>query len=526
MRLSILLLVMMISACAGIQVENSLQSPKAADVARLQAMPTMDAVKEVENALVSAKRDQYDFYAPEHYRMATQALLEAKEYMVRNASHEQVVNKVAVADAVIKNSTLVVRNIKNILKDELRQKELLERANVSRHYGQEFDSLTDRLGQIIRQIENGKLAEASKQRPALKNDFDNLEMRAVVYNALHEAREIMRRVKNSGGEKLTPVTYNEAAEVLARSEQYIQSNYKTGPAVERISKEALFAAKRALYLTEEVAALSHKVQSSLEQLVLDEEYRLFRIARVLSVDDMRNNPLEVQSEIIANLVRKVAAKADEQEQLAKMYQSQLENDGEAIARISAMNDAMKDLDRERGQWKARQALYDAKVAQLEMSLLTEQAKQKTLLLEKDVLTQAFTQMSLKEQLAENARLESEKLAAQKVPEAEEKLTAVQAPEIKESAPEAVAKSDSSLPVSASDTVESMLESPVVVKQATVARPDISRSKATPVLISTPVKHGQTENKNVRDSQLTGADESVPVAQDLGPLNNAIVDLSQ
>ena len=370
-RTSILLLVLLLSACAGIQVENPLHSPRAEDVAHFNSMPPMDAVKEVENALAQAKKDEFDYFAPDHFRMAHSAVSEARDFMLRNAPREHVAGKVAVADAVLKNGQLVIRNIKSILKDELVQKEKLESMNASRQYGQEFDNLVDRLGQIIRQIENGKIAEASKQRPALRNDLDNLEMRAVVYNSLHEPREMMRRVKNGGGETQTPFTYADASEVLMRAEQFIQNNYKDKQAVDKIAAEALFAARRALYLTEEVAALSHKVSRSLEQLVLDEEYRLFRIARSLPVKDIRDNPLEVQSEIIARAAADVSVKADEQAKLARMYQSQLENDDQAVERINAMNDAVRNMEKDRGNWQASKALYEARVSQLEVVLETE-----------------------------------------------------------------------------------------------------------------------------------------------------------
>jgi len=358
-----------ISGCAA------LAPPKEeADVSAYSNLTTIDAVKKLESNLKQSEVNELAVYAPKHYSTADKALEEARSLISKNVPREQVVQKVAVGSAVLKNGNMVMRKVKDILEDQLTLKKKLDSLDTKKVYRSEYGSLEERLNNIIREIENGDISNTEQNRGKLLQDLQKLERRSIRYNAMHEPEEILKRVKYRGGEKLAPLTYNDALAVFQRAEQFITQNpnYETG--IEQIGQEALFAAKRALYITEQVSSLSQKVNISLEQVVLDEEYRLYRIARELDSIDLRNNPLEMQSEQLAKIVKNKAEEYKNKEGLITALRDTLIKVRDSSAELTALNDTSTRLKKEKDEWLAKEALYKAKVSHLENNLIQSQTQ--------------------------------------------------------------------------------------------------------------------------------------------------------
>lgn len=341
--------------------------PSQEDIVRLQTLPTTTAINEAETYIARSREKDLDFLTPQHYTLANKAIDEAKAMLEGNQPRENIVQKVAVAEAVLKNSERVAIKIKNSLADELSIKSSLDELNAPTIYKSEYGSLVARLNEIIRQVEEGKKADSIGERKALIHEMSRLEAKSIKYNALNEPKEILKRVKYRGGPELAPLTYSEALEVYSKAEDFISKNPQMREAVEQLAHEALFAAKRALYITQEVAALSAKVGMSMEQVVLDEEYRLFRVAKALTNTDVRDNPLEVQSELMAQTLSEIVAQNQKQEDLVIALRDTLIKVRDAST-PAALNSKIKKLKKEKNEWLAKNALYSAKVSQLEAEL--------------------------------------------------------------------------------------------------------------------------------------------------------------
>jgi|GEM_PF-2313270 len=364
---------LVVLACTGCAVSVEKFAPEEGDIARFDRMTTIEAIKEVNSQLNKAQQTKLEFYAPEHFDLAAKALAEARAFLAANSPREAIVQKIAVAEAILKSGDSVAHSIKTVLAAELEVKDHLESLNAPQIFGREYESLVDRLTQIIRKVETGQSGAAKSSREALFPDMQALEARTVVYNALHEAEETIKRVSYRGGEKLAPLTFKEASEVLRRADQFIRANTHNRAAIAQISNEALFAAKRALYVTEEVASLSGKMSVSLEQVVLDEEYRLFRVARAVSGEDVRNHPLEEQSEWLAKNVKELAEKAQSQDQLVSALRDSLGDARDSATQISQIDSQLRQLQREKNTWQAKEALFQAQIDMLQTKLATAEA---------------------------------------------------------------------------------------------------------------------------------------------------------
>lgn len=353
---------------AGCAVSVEKFSPEEGDVARFDRMTTLEAIQEVNNQLKKAQQSKLEFYAPDHYDVAAKALAQARDFLAANSPRESVVRKVAMAEAVLTSGDTVARSMKVALGPELEIKDRLDALNAPKVFGRDYESLVERLTQVIRKVENGQSAEAKLSRETLIPDLQALEARTVIYNALHEAEETIKRVSYRGGEKLAPITFREANEVLRRADEFIRTNIHNRAAIEQVGNEALFAAKRALYVTEEVASLGGKVSLSLEQVVLDEEYRLFRVARAISADDVRDHPLEVQSELLAKNVKELAEKAQNQDLLVNALRDALGQARESSTQLGELDSELHQLRRDRNAWQAEKALFSAQIGDLRARL--------------------------------------------------------------------------------------------------------------------------------------------------------------
>lgn len=356
----------LLSVTTGCATLNT--DPNEVDVSEYSSLTTVDAVKKLESNLKQSEANKLDVFAPGHYTTADKALVEARKLISKNEPREQIVQKVAVASAVLKNGDMVMRKVKDILEDQLVVKEKLDSLEADKVYRSEYGSLEERLNNIIREIENGHLSNNEQNRGKLLQDMQKLERRSIRYNAMHEPEEILKRVKYRSGEVLAPLTYQDAVAVFKRAEEFIDQNPNYESGIEQMGQEALFAAKRALYITEQVSSLSQKVNLSLEQVILDEEYRLYRVARELNSIDLRDNPLEVQSEQLAKLAKNKAEEYQNKEGLIIALRDTLIKVRDSSAELTALSSMSETLKKEKGEWLAKEALYKAKLSHLTNNL--------------------------------------------------------------------------------------------------------------------------------------------------------------
>ena len=409
-------LLSIISGCVGLETNQN-----QIDLSAYSSLTTVDAVKKLESNLKASEKNKLAIFAPQHYSTADQALIDARSLIKKNEPRAQVVQKVAVASAVLRNGDIVMRKVKDILEEQLIVKEKLDSLKTKKVYRSEYGSLEERLNSIIREIEGGEVTNNEKNRGKLLKDLQKLERRAIRYNAMHEPEEILKRVKYRGGKKLAPLTYEDAFAVFQHAEDFIAQNPNYEAGIEQMGQEALFAAKRALYITEQVAALSQKVSISLEQVILDEEYRLYRVARELDSVDLRDNPLEMQSEQLANIAKNKADEYRNKEGLILALRDTLIKVRDSSSELTALNDKSIRLKKEKGEWLAKEALYKAKVSHLESNftksqLRLDQTQQKLLSL-KDENNLLFETLNKEKINAEKLQLQisSAKIKLEKLP---------------------------------------------------------------------------------------------------------------
>jgi len=208
---------------------------------------------------------------------------------------------------------------------------------------------------------------------------------------MHEPSEILKRIKYRSGETLAPITYQETVQLFQRAEDFIKSNPSNRIGIEQIGKEALFAAKRALYITDQVSALIQKMNFSLEQVILDEEFRLYRISRQFSNTDLRDNSLEKQSEQLAILAKAQAEEYQHKEDLIISLRETLIEVRDSSPQRTELANTHIELTKTQKKLQTQKALFDAELIALTKNLTASQTQlnntQQTLLIMKQENTQ-------------------------------------------------------------------------------------------------------------------------------------------
>jgi len=362
---AIVVALLSLSACATTGKQNNDNAEL--DLSKYSTMTTQDAVTSLESNYQTSDKTELATYAPSYYSTAGKAIEDAKTLLAASQPRDKIVHKVAVAEAVLKNGARVMHKVKDILEPEISIKEKLDALNTKSTYRNEYGSLNERLNALILEIESGN-PEKNVDREKLLKDMQRLERKSLYFNVMNEPREILKRVKYRGGEQLAPITYGEAIAVFKRAEEFIEQNPNYDLGITQIGREALFAAKRALYVAEAVSTLKQKIAFSPEQIILDEEYRMYRVARRLADLDYRDNSLEVQSELLAKKAEEVALELINKDDLVIALRDTLIKVRDSSTRLTMLSESSEQLKKEKNEWLAKEALFKAKIVQLEENL--------------------------------------------------------------------------------------------------------------------------------------------------------------
>ncbi len=381
-------LLLFIAGCVALP---PIDSEETEEIEEFESLTSAGVVEALEIKLKKSVADNLDLFAPTHYATADQALADARALIKKDVPREQVIQKVQTANAMLHSGDRVMQNVKNLLADQLAIKKKLDSLDADKAYQNEYGSLTQRLNKVILEIEKGNVYASEDTRTTLLQDMRALEQRSLRYNAMNEPSEILKRIKYRSGETLAPITYQETIQLFQRAEEFIQNNPNNREGIERIGKEALFAAKRALYITDQVSALIQKMNFSLEQVILDEEYRLYRISRQFGNIDLRDNSLEKQSEQLAIQAKEQAEEYQRKEALITSLRDTLIEVRDSSTQRAELASAHTELSKTQKELLTQKAVFDTELATLKENLIASQFQldntQQTLLMLKQENTQ-------------------------------------------------------------------------------------------------------------------------------------------
>lgn len=393
----------LLAGCAT-PVSTNIQ-PSAASVAKYSELTDINVVATLEQNVKDAKAAGMPFLAPHYFREAQQVLSECQRQL-GNTPKDVLAKNAARGDAILEKGRAVMAIVKYRFAQELELKARLDALDTAKLLPKEYEKATGDLSRMIEQVEREQPGSLDKDKEALLKALQDLEVKAVQQGALHEAEAINAESRKKNAEKQAPLTYAEALRVYDEARKQIAVAHHDEKLVQAQGARALFAARHAQQVNERVALLQSQLnvasgdglsvgastaskagaemavqaggrqapaeKASIENIVLQEEDRLYVVSSALGLPDLRDQALDKQVEEIKRTARELA---------------RLSGQGAAIpdleARLKAANDATRQAldqaaakDMKLKDQAAQLAEKDANIARLTEKVAKLEAAQK------------------------------------------------------------------------------------------------------------------------------------------------------
>lgn len=297
-----------------------------------------------------AHAEEFSFFAPGTLKRLEEQLKEIKLLGSKpTADKRQIIGIMRSMEQMYRSGTAHKVTVQAQLSDVLEQKKMLEKLSAARLYPSDYkDALAD-IADLVEYIENGKPDKARGKTPSVMQDMRKLEIRIVKDTVLGRATALLAEAKDKDVKDLARKGYDEAALAYERAVKFIDANPRDQEQVAQLGHQATFLAQRSVRLAEEVAKLKQVKPKDLEQVVVENEQRMQRIAEAMRHPDVRDLTLTEQSVTLANAAEKLAnqagksSAADTEKLKADLVQAQenIKKLEASLAQASAEKNAMQ-----------------------------------------------------------------------------------------------------------------------------------------------------------------------------------------
>lgn len=254
-RLSTLCLALLLSACAA-PVKIAVQANDA-QVAKYKDLSALDIVSALEKNIADAKAEGMPFSAPHYFKEATLALSAAQNGL-SSQPKDQLAQQAAKGDAILEKGRAIMAVVKYRFTDELALKAQLDSLGGDKLLPKEYANVMGDFSDLINVVEAEKPDNLDKKKAALLKDLTSLEVRVVQEGALHTSEVMNDESRANNADKQVPATYAEALRVYLDAKAKIAAAPHDKDLVQRLSAQALFAARHAQQLNERVVELQNQ----------------------------------------------------------------------------------------------------------------------------------------------------------------------------------------------------------------------------------------------------------------------------
>lgn len=271
--------------------------------------PPVDNPKELvaafDGEVAGARTRQVDILAPGGFEKADLALADARRGLEGQAAVSKIADAVARGREHLSKAEEMAAVSRTALADLLPSRETARKAGAARLAAYE-DTEADFL-RLTRAIEQNNLGYAIKNKERVKAAYHDLEIAAIKGDALGEARELLGQLDAMAARKHAPQTTALAFEKYDQADRFISQNPYASQEMNRMARDALLHANRALQITRQALALKEMTP---EAVALWVEELLQRTTRQLSAPDMRARSFQVQEENIISSIQALQENRD------------------------------------------------------------------------------------------------------------------------------------------------------------------------------------------------------------------------
>ncbi len=286
-------------------VQTSVPPLSAEARARFAALSPAEAIQEAETKINSALQARLDFYSPQHFREAYGALTRAKQLSVdRQAPREAVFSQIVSMESALRRAEANRQKVESEMAEVFKLQQALDHANASQFKEHSYNKLMHRVEALISYIEAGNEEQFQADLPDLIAEMSAFETDTIVHNALNAAALALQEAEQVDAPEYAPKSFNKARYVYERAEKQIRAQPHNSENVSRLGRAALVEAKHSFYVAQRVKVLQEIKKDRMEQIVLEEEARLRRIAEILSLKQIHDRSVDDQAAMLAATIYK------------------------------------------------------------------------------------------------------------------------------------------------------------------------------------------------------------------------------
>lgn len=281
---------------------------------RFVNMTPAQALEKTSARYNEAANEQYDYFSPQNWKSAKEALANAKDLAKQNPDNKEIFKKLFLVDRRIDSAKYIKDRELKEFADLFEHKKILQKNNAPATFKSNYETEAKKLSDLLRDYESvtlGSNSEAENIRTVniaankLLNSMRALNIKAVKYNYLSNDIERLKGLEDRDAKKIAPVSFKQAETALQQANEFIEKNVHDREGVKDISDKFIFSVSHLTHVLNEIITLSKTDITKLEKVVLGQEQYLLKIGKALDGIDVRNLPLSSQAESVIKMANNI-----------------------------------------------------------------------------------------------------------------------------------------------------------------------------------------------------------------------------
>ncbi|WP_455203641.1 OmpA family protein [Kaarinaea lacus] len=306
---------------------------------------------QLESDLDNAKANGSDLLAPESYKIALNAYIEAFAAAQSGNQHAAV----QYADngiSALKKALQTAETSKTILQEVLAARNRAHKAGADKFYQQKMNELDTELSKIGKLIDNGNINKAKQRRPELQKAYLDLELEALKQSTIEGAQAAIAQARNNEAHKYAPKTFANAQEQLTLAQSVLEVDRTSREKANEHAYRSTVAANRSNYIAAVVKDIKRGKLSE-EDIVLAYQSQLNKLSQAMGYELLFDKPNEqTLEEFRKNIVAMVNDKSEDKQRVldleAQLAQLQEEHHSQTTALKVQHAQAMANLEAKLG----------------------------------------------------------------------------------------------------------------------------------------------------------------------------------
>lgn len=292
----IVALILVLASCSMNRLPNSAALDQISlEQSRQSNLSPKDALALAEKDIDSAKKEALEYYAPIHLSQAEQCLKKAQSLLVKGTDPVAVIAETIKVRKMVEEGISTKQTILRQMSELFEQKQRLDKLKADVLMRDDYDDQLDNIKELILVIEKGEQESFEKKKKEYLGEMLALEIEVVKKKTLSEAIQVLQSAKKIDAKKLAPKTWKIAEDTLKQSTEFIESYPRDEEGVKKAGLDAIRASQHVFFVTKETFVLKETDKDGFENVVLDMESKLDRIALGLNHPDVRHMSLYDQS---------------------------------------------------------------------------------------------------------------------------------------------------------------------------------------------------------------------------------------